>query len=212
MSQQWNICVSCGESIPENRPAFAGYGCDNQPLVVGACCSKQLTKLATPVYWTGTLNLSIADDKAVWRYMDLAKFIAMLKQRGLFFVSAKNFLDPFEGAIGLASRQKTWDKFYLDFFREAVTTAPRGYLAPDLTEQEIENNAQRLLASTKASSPHVRNSLVSCWHENEDESEALWQLYCPASGSGIAIKTSVGDLWDATSEAGHVVIGPVKCQ
>lgn len=130
MTQQWNVCVSCGSTIPEKRPAFAGYTDKSEPLLVGACCAEKLSKLATPVYWTGTLNLSVSDDTSVWRYLDFAKFVAMLKQQGLYFTSAKNFSDPFEGAIGLADRQEKWDNHYLEFFKEAVIT-PR----PDIPNQ-----------------------------------------------------------------------------
>jgi hypothetical protein len=44
---------------------------------------------------------------------------------------------------------------------------------------------------------------VSCWHTNEDESEAMWKLYCGAQ-HGVAIKTTyrklqefclANDLW-----------------
>ncbi len=31
---------------------------------------------------------------------------------------------------------------------------------------------------------------VSCWHENETESEAMWKLYLK-SGDGVAIQTTV---------------------
>ena len=150
------------------------------------------------------------DEKIVWRYMDFSKFISMLKEKSLYFTSAKNFSDPFEGAIGLADRQKEWDDHYLDFFRRAVSSAPIGYPTPKLSAEKIESEAHRLLKSIKAASSEVRNALVSCWHENDDESEALWQLYCPKSGPGLAIRTTVGNLWDATSDAGHAVVGRVK--
>lgn len=210
ITQQWNICVSCGNSIPEMRPAFAGYNKNKEPLLVGACCAKNLSELATPIYWTGTLNLSVCDDVSVWRYMDFAKFVSMLKQQGLYFTSAKNFSDPFEGAIGLATRQAKWDEHYLNFFKEAVMAPPPGHPKPELSEEQLEAEAQRLLKSIKGSSSHVRNALVSCWHENTDESEALWQLYCPPLGPGLAIRSTVGKLWDATFEARNVTVGRVK--
>lgn len=210
MTLQWNVCVSCGSAIPKNRPAFAGYTDSSEPLLVGACCADKLSKLATPVYWTGTLNLSVPDDKMVWRYMDFAKFVAMLKQKSLYFTCVKHFSDPFEGAIGLADRQEKWDNHYLEFFKETVATPPPGYPKPELSTEELESEAQRLLESIKGTSSHVRNALVSCWHKSDDESEALWQLYCPQMGPGLAIKSTVGDLWDATSEAGNAIVGRVK--
>lgn len=210
ITQQWNICVTCGNEILEKRPAFAGYNKNDEPLFVGACCAKNLNELASPIYWTGTLNLSVCDDMPVWRYMDFAKFVSMLNQQGLYFASAKSFSDPFEGAIGLATRQENWDNHYLDFFKEAVTTPPPGHSQKEMSDEKLESEAQRLLKSIKGSSSHVRNALISCWHENNDESEALWQLYCPALGPGLAIRSTVGKLWNATSTAGNVTVGRVK--
>ena len=210
ITQQWNICVSCGINIPERRPAFAGYARDREPIFVGACCSEKLRELASPIYWTDSINLSVSDGQSVWRYMDFAKFIALLRQKGLYFTRAKNFFDPFEGAIGLAENQEKWDNHFLKFFREAVSTAPSGYPKIEKPEQELDREARRLLEEMKVCSPRVRDALVSCWHENDDESEALWQLYCPSLGPGLAIKTTVGGLWDATSEAGHAIVGRVK--
>ena len=34
---------------------------------------------------------------------------------------------------------------------------------------------------------------VSCWHESEHESDAMWKLYS-ASGQGIAIESTIGQL------------------
>lgn len=44
-----------------------------------------------------------------------------------------------------------------------------------------------------------RKMLVNCWHINEDESMAMWQLYLK-SNEGIAIQTTYGNLVDAFME------------
>jgi hypothetical protein len=209
MTQQWNRCVSCSQQTPNGRPAFAGYGARGTPLLVGACCAHLLQELATPVYWTGTLDLSIEDGQSVWRYMDFAKFVAMLQQGGLYFPSADKLEDPFEGAIGLVRKEPEWDEFYLDFFRKTVMSPPPGYSPPEFSEERIESEAKRLLKEIKASSSHVRSLLVSCWHANDTESEALWRLYCPPPTPGIAIRSTVGQLWDATRQDASAVVGRV---
>ena len=38
-----------------------------------------------------------------------------------------------------------------------------------------------------------RQTAISCWHENQYESAAMWQLYNP-SNDGIAIQTTFGKL------------------
>ena len=37
-------------------------------------------------------------DIPIWRYMDLAKYVSMLADGGLFFPRASQLHDPFEGA------------------------------------------------------------------------------------------------------------------
>ncbi|MEH6519706.1 hypothetical protein [Sulfitobacter sp.] len=127
MTQRYNRCSICGKTIEEKRPAFAGYGSGNSPLVTCADCSDALKELATPVYWTGTLDLSVDETQAIWRYMDFSKFVAMLQQGGLYFTRASDFSDPFEEAAGISSREITWNQHYLSFFKDAVVTPPAGF-------------------------------------------------------------------------------------
>ena len=210
MTQQWNRCVSCNQEIPQGRPAFAGYETGGGSLLVGACCAHQLGELATPVYWTGTLDLSVEDAQSVWRYMDFAKFVAMLRQGGLYFPSVDELEDKFESAIGLARRETDWDEFYLGYFRKVVVTRPPGFSQPDWSEERIESEANRLLEQLKAGSSRARNLLVSCWHANDMESEALWRLYSPPPTPGVAIRTTVGQLWEATTQDASAVVGRVQ--
>jgi hypothetical protein len=209
MTQQWNTCVNCNASVVGGRPAFAGYDADGRPLLVGACCASRLQELATPVYPTGALDLSVDEDQPVWRYMDFAKFVALLKQQGLYFPRADTLDDRFEGAVGLARRESDWNNFYLDFFRSAVTTPPPGYPNSDLSEDCIKAEAERLLGELKSASQQARNMVVSCWHANQGESEALWRLYCPPSTAGVSIRTTVGRLWDVTAQDAGAVVGRV---
>lgn len=209
MTQRWNKCAICDLAVSPGRPAFAGYGVNDAPLLVGSCCARQLAELATPVYWTDSLNLSIDDEQRVWRFMDFAKFVAMLRQRGLYFARADKLEDRFEAAVGLANREPDWDRHYLHFFREAVTTAPPGYAPPKLGTDEIEDTAKRLLKDLKSISSEARSMLVNCWHANDIESEALWRLYCPSGTSGVAIRTTVGKLWDLCAPDAKAIVGRV---
>jgi hypothetical protein len=209
MTQQWNRCCVCNSNIPEGRPAFAGYDSNSDPLYVGACCASQLRELATPVYWSNSLDLSVSDNQAVWRYMDFAKFISMLKQGGLYLSRADKFDDRFEGATGLAARQMNWDEHYLEFFRKLVVTPPPGYPSPEYSAAKIEAEANRLLKSMKSIALEPRKLLVSCWHGSDTEAEALWRLYSPPGTSGVAIRSSVRKLWDACADHDSAIVGRV---
>ena len=39
------------------------------------------------------------DDSVIWRFLDLAKFIALQKQRALYLPRADKYEDQFEGAV-----------------------------------------------------------------------------------------------------------------
>ena len=210
ITQRFNYCSECDHLVFHGRPAFAGYDERGRPVFAGACCAERLVELATPVYWQGSLNLSIDEKASIWRYMDFAKFVAMISQGGLYFPRADSLEDPFEGALGLARREADWDAFYLRHMEEAVRTAPD----PDgqvrgVTDEYASENAARLLRELKAGSARARKSFVSCWHQNSGESEALWRLYCPPSTVGVAVKATVGSLWDATANFDAAVVGRV---
>lgn len=211
MTKQWNICSLCSRATTVGRPNFAGYDSNGVPLLVGACCADNLVELASPTYpgVTSTLNITVEDSQPLWRYMDFAKFVAMLIQKGLYFPRVDKLDDPFEAATGLARREKEWDDYYLEFFRDVVVSPVPGYASPDLSPEEREKEAQRLLREFKATSLVHRSKLVSCWHANTGESEALWRLYCPPGTAGLAIRTKAGTLWDATVNERSAVVGRV---
>lgn len=97
------------------------------------------------------------DQIAIWRYMDIAKFISMIHTGHLYFPRADTFLDKYEGSI------------------------PRG--------------SKNILIDNQKHTPQemLRRTYMSCWHENENESAAMWQLYT-LSGQGLAIKSSYSKL------------------
>ncbi len=39
------------------------------------------------------------DDSVIWRFLDLAKFISLQKERALYLTLADKFEDQFEGAV-----------------------------------------------------------------------------------------------------------------
>src|SRR5579885_2982706 len=134
-----------------------------------------------------------APDLQIWRYMDFAKFVAILETRALHFARADTLGDPFEGASGIVERELYWDGFYRDFFRQALATAPEPTLPPP--DAVLDHEADRLLKEFKQLGELDRlRHFVNCWHAGTAESEALWRLYCPPPSPGIAIRTTVGAL------------------
>lgn len=208
-SRSYDLCQSCGKRLPREVAAYAGYAVDGSARYVGACCVHEINELATHVYWWWEADKRVEPDTVLWRYMDLAKFLQLLEEKTLFLSRADKFDDPFEGASGLASREKEWDDFYLAYFRDVVRNPPPGGAAPP--EHAVEANAQRLLASIRRSAVQDRRTtFVSCWHANSGESEALWRLYCPVGSSGIVVRTTADRLLRALDPSSPIKLGRVQ--
>jgi hypothetical protein len=154
-----------------------------------------------------------SDDQQVWRYLDFAKFVAMLDSSELYLARADTFVDPFELAI---------PRLDVAAAREAALTLLRGgaaaregviaYLAyhgeraaDDLRELPDERLGRELLRLTNHS------LYVSCWHMNDDESAAMWTVYLNGR-EGVALQTTVGALraeLDAGSADTPVYVGAI---
>lgn len=107
----------------------------------------------------------------VWRYMDFAKYVELLKQRGLYFARLDTFSDLFEGSLSKAD----WEQF------QRVSAGME--LDPTLP---TEWRGRYFDVYVGAWRRFKKEAYVSCWHMNPGESEAMWKLYAP-SGYAIAV-------------------------
>lgn len=105
-------------------------------------------------------NQELDMNEPLWRYFKTDRFLELLDSSQLYFASARQFEDPFEGAVAVLP-----PGFPID---------PR-YAEPEFGEKAFEE----LRRLTK----------VSCWHRASYESDAMWQLYA-GSGKGVAVRTS----------------------
>ncbi|NEV75925.1 DUF2971 domain-containing protein [Rhodopseudomonas sp. BR0C11] len=96
----------------------------------------------------------------LWRYCTLDRFDNLLRTSSLYFASANQFDDPFEGAVAVQT--------------DTPPTDPR-YLAMERTEHAFF----QLKRLTK----------LHCWHRGDFESDAMWKLYSGES-KGIAVCSS----------------------
>lgn len=205
-------CVSCKYAFKEADTSFAGYGVDDEPLYVcGTCAATKLKETARRTYFMAR-EYQVPDPTAVlWRYMDFTKYVSLLSTKSLYFPNAACFDDTFEGAKGLVERKQEWDEFYLNFFRQAVRSAPRSQDSDDVTEEEVEKNAQRLIREMEAAGTADREqTFISCWHESKYESEAMWKLYSTSISHALAIQTTVGATYAALGRSPDISIGRVK--
>jgi hypothetical protein len=106
-------------------------------------------------------------DEALWRYFTTDRFLETLRTGELYFASARQFEDPFEGALAVQSHDWPVDPRYDDL-------------------EGMEGAFEQLRRLTK----------ISSWHRADYESDAMWKLYA-SQRKGVAIRTSVGRLGDA---------------
>jgi hypothetical protein len=142
--------------------------------------------------------------------MDLAKLICLLRDKSLYFGRLDHLGDSWEGAKGARENKGIWDEHYLHFFEQAIRNPPEGYECRK-TDEEVKAEAARLLDQLELGGhTELKTTYVSCWHENESESEALWRLYCPPTTVGVAVRTTFGDLRVSFDDDLSVSLGRVK--
>jgi hypothetical protein len=117
------------------------------------------------------------DQQKIWRYMDFAKFVSMLKTSALFFCLAENFDDEFEGSFTFANLERRKLRDY------------------DVSNETEFNRSMKSEFS------------LNCWHMNDGESAAMWDIYS-AGDKAIAITSTYGRLRAALSK--QYVIGAVN--
>jgi hypothetical protein len=203
-------CSACGRCFAEGDTAHSGYDANGAPVYVGDCCALRVAETAIRRDWFPP-PFEIPPGKAsLWRYMDVAKFICLLRDKALHFTRLDHLGDSWEGAKGSRENKRVWDDFYLRYFEQIIRHPPGGYKCQK-TDEEIKAGASRLLEQIEACGLNaLRTNYVSCWHENENESEALWRLYCPPTTVGVAVRTTFGDLKLAFDDDLSVTLGRVE--
>jgi hypothetical protein len=158
----------------------------------------------------------------LWRYLSLDKLIDLLSTGQLFFVPLSRFVntDPFEGylpAVAIETDAAIY-KSVISHLESLVTALDDHFKRTnqDLTEDERKTSQHKLeeikVAPKCFFEAIMRCITISCWHANNDESEAMWRLYSD-NGKAVAIETSAEALKISiqSGESEHRVhIYPVK--
>ncbi|WP_108325430.1 MULTISPECIES: DUF2971 domain-containing protein [unclassified Limnohabitans] len=121
------------------------------------------------------------DEVVLWRYFTLVKFEKLIKDQSIFFCRADKFDDPLEGRT------------------------PRG------TVREMYRSSPPFVAGAVQM---VRDmfrgkTYVSCWREDQEESQAMWSSYA-ANATGVAVKTTVGRLKSSITAEESFVLARVR--
>lgn len=203
-------CTLCGKLFSDEDCAHLGYLNDDSHAVLCDDCSAQLKETVVRYHWKKDIYETPKLSDKLWRYMDLSKFISLISKNELYFSALTCFDDPFEGAKGIVTMKKKWDDFYLNFFRQAILTAP-GMDLSKLTQEKLESESQRLLDQINSTGNNERQSIfISCWHLNDFESEAMWKLYSKDVTNAVAIQTTYMHLYEALYKDPTISIGKVN--
>lgn len=208
--EHFNSCTNCGHNFVEGEHSFSGYFAEDEPAYLCNNCSGKLTELAARTYFIPRPYEVPPADIKLWRYMDFTKYVSLLSSRGLYFTRTDCFEDIFEGAKGLKKNKDKWDSHYLNFFRSAIKNPPDGYKC-ELSDSEVDEQAQKLLTDLEVGGESdKRQTFVSCWHESEHESEAMWRLYSSFLANAVAIRTSYRNLYASLGRDPSIKIGRIE--
>jgi hypothetical protein len=107
----------------------------------------------------------------LWRYMDFTKFVSLISSSTLFFCRSDLFSDPFEGSYPKAN----------------VPLRPLVY--HQLYQNMESSDFQNLMTQTSNFTKSIREGVyINCWHANEYESAAMWDLYAKTN-EAVAVET-----------------------
>ncbi|MER9337212.1 DUF2971 domain-containing protein [Mesorhizobium sp. M0293] len=105
-------------------------------------------------------DIAVEGNETLWKYFRLERFLSTLAESRLYFASANQFIDPFEGAVAVQLNVPPPDPRYAEM-------------------ESVERAFFQLKRLTK----------ISCWHRAAYESDAMWKLYA-GEHKGIAICTT----------------------
>ncbi len=127
---------------------------------------------------SGFFNPPISLDQKIWRYVDFTKFVDLLYSSELYFSKLSNLEDKYEGSltVDMLKRREQFDKG-VDEENEKL------YKEKGFGDIPRRNQVKSIYQGLRD------GMFVNCWHMNNYESAAMWQLYS-RYGDGIAIQTT----------------------
>ena len=130
------------------------------------------------------------EDKSIkiWRYIDFTKFVSVFENSALFFCRADKLGDPFEGSYARANKS----------LREIMYEEESKRL-----NIPIDRILQALGAFGDIKKWYRQWMMISCWHMNELESAAMWNLYTKTNES-VCIQSTYRLLAECLPEEAYI--------
>lgn len=131
-------------------------------------------------------HIAIDENTTLWRYMSFTKYKSLLETNSLFFCRADKFSDPYECSI-----PKKEYEFRLS--PEKFADEERLFNRTD-SKFDLENAKKKAEGIAATHQKFRTATTVNCWHINNNESDAMWQLYLK-DNEGIAVRTNAKKLY-----------------
>lgn len=152
-----------------------------------------------------------SEEAKLWRYMNLPKFLSLLQTRSLFLCNLELMArsDPFEGTLPSSRfKHRSWQT--IADLPESLKERPSGFLRRGEIDLEIGFKRLKELAELRIRQAyaHRRSYFINCWHLNEHESSAMWDVYSRRN-EGIAIVSSESKLIASLEMVPQDVMGGV---
>jgi hypothetical protein len=152
--------------------------------------------------------MEIESGTRIWRYMDLARFASLLAARSLYFACPNQFSDPYEG-FAPRSHIEAESKMIQGFIDPILELRPQ-FVAKGIPLQSFDNVVDTFAERVRTAHKEAAAKFgVTCWHESEHESDAMWKLYS-ASGQAVAIESTVGQLKASLGNRNGLVVERVR--
>lgn len=210
ISEHHDNCTVCNRRFEDADTTHLGYTKTKTLIYVGDCCSNLLVQTIIRHSYQKRAFTIPHDNAVLWRFMDFTKFISLLTTKCLYFSRADKLGDPFEGGKVSSKNKTKWDKHYLDFFIQAIKTAPNSSSSTK-SEKDILKEAKNLLLSLQGiGKRQVQETFINCWYEGEFESDAMWKVYSSSIDQAVAIKTTYKRLYNALGKNPSIQIGRVN--
>ncbi|NOQ75347.1 MAG: DUF2971 domain-containing protein [Crocinitomix sp.] len=124
------------------------------------------------------------------RYVNITKFLSLLKDQQLFFCRLDKLEDKFEGTMPKISRKELINSYrYLRDVRKFFSVPMTDKIIEEKVEEEFEFREK--IKSIRC---------INCWNEFKGESYALWKIYSDLN-QGIMIKSSFNRVISAFKES-----------
>lgn len=199
-----NQCTLCGKEFSNGEETFIGHLDDGALAYTCKGCSSKMKDAR--FYSNRRFCCKIPEPSAkLWRYMDLAKFLSLLDESSLYFTRIDHFNDSYEGALGVATNEDAWIK--MEMQRRAPFVNLKEFDDGSNDEEKAKYEFDRYRRTIRK---WRLNNYISCWHQSDVESEAMWQLYSRDTQQGIAIQTTFERLYQALPVTANCEFGMVN--